>query len=187
MQPGSVPLGWTRPRLIAKVTGLSFPKQKSFGLSMVTVRFTIGEAGKSPGTGITFGSTFLVHIASKTGALSRAVLRSSTRLARPLLSDPVPLPRGGIGGVEVAGWINVRRDRCSQRRDVLDPVVVHCPAPLRWGRRAHSRIREADHWCRGDRSRSRCGRGLGRQGALTPARAPGLRSGGRIVGKSDTR
>jgi hypothetical protein len=117
------PLGWTRPRLVAKVTGLSFPIKKPFGLPMVTVRFTIGEVGRPPGTGITFGSSFLVHVASRTGAPSWPYFVRAHGSHGHYVAT-VPLPRGGVGGVEVAGWINVRKGPSAANGTFWIPVVV---------------------------------------------------------------
>jgi hypothetical protein len=121
--PHAAPLGWTRLRLVAKVTGLSFPKQKPFGLPMVTVRFTIGEAGKPPGTGITFGSYFLVSVTSRTGAASNPYFVRADGSHGHYVAT-APRPRGGIGSVEVAGWINVRKGPSAANGTFWIPVVV---------------------------------------------------------------
>lgn len=117
------PLGWTRPRLVAKVTALSFPKQKPFGLPMVTVRFTIGEAGKPPGSGVTFGSYFLVSVTSRTGATSSPYfVRASGSHGHYVAT--APRPRGGIGSIQIAGWINVRKGPSAANGTFWIPVVV---------------------------------------------------------------
>lgn len=117
------PPGWTRPHLVAKVTGLSFPRKKPFGLPMVTVRFTIGEPHKPPGTGITFGSYFLVHLTSRTGASSAPFLvhahGSHGRYAATL-----PIPHGGVGSIQIAGWVNVPRGPSAANGTFWIPVVV---------------------------------------------------------------
>jgi hypothetical protein len=117
------PLGWTRPKLIAKVTGLSFPKQKPFGLPMVTVRFTIGEAGKQPGTGITFGSYFLMHIVSRTGTPSRWVFVRAS-VPRGHYVAKAPIPHGGIGSIEIGGFINVPKGTSAANGTFFVPIVV---------------------------------------------------------------
>jgi hypothetical protein len=117
------PLGWTRPQLVAKVTGLSFPKQKPFGLPMVTVSFTVGEARKPPGTGVTFGSYFLVHVASRTGTSSSPYFAPAHGSHGHYVAT-LPLPHGGIGSVEVAGWINVRKGPSAANGTFWIPVVV---------------------------------------------------------------
>lgn len=119
----AAPFGWTRPRLVAKVTGLSFPKQKPFGLPMVTVSFTVGEARKSPGTGITFGSYFLVHVTSRTGAPSNPYF-APAHGSHGHYAATLPLSHGGIGSVEVAGWINVRKGPSAANGTFWIPVVV---------------------------------------------------------------
>jgi hypothetical protein len=114
---------WTRPRLVAKVTGLSFPKPSRFGLPLVTVTFRIGEAGKPPGTGVTFGSYFLVHLASRTGAASGPwMLRAYGTRGR--YRATMPIPPGGIGGIEVGGWINVRKGPSAADGTFWIPVVI---------------------------------------------------------------
>lgn len=116
-------LGWTRPHLVARVTGVSFPKRERFGLPMATVKFTIGEAGERPGTGVTFGSYFLVHLASKTGAPSGPYFVRA-RGSRGHYVVTAPLPRGGIGSIEIGGWINVRTGPSAANGTFWIPVVV---------------------------------------------------------------
>jgi hypothetical protein len=117
------PLAWTRPKLVAKVAGLTFPKQEPFGLPMVTVRFTIGEVGKPPGTGITFGSYFLVHLASRTGAPSGPWFVRAHG-SRGHYVATVPLPRGGVGSIEIGGWINVPKGPSAANGAFWIPVVI---------------------------------------------------------------
>jgi hypothetical protein len=117
------PLGWTRPRLAATVTGLSFPRKEPYGLPMVTVRFTIGEFGKPPGTGVPFGSYFLVHVTGRSGPPSGPYFgRAHGSHGRYVAT--VPLPRGGVGSVEVAGWIDVRKGPSAANGTFWIPVVV---------------------------------------------------------------
>ncbi len=116
-------LGWTRPHLVARVTGVSFPKRERFGLPMATVRFTIGEPGKQPGTGVTFGSYFLVHLASKSGAPS-APYFVRARASHGHYVVTAPLPRGGIGSIEIGGWINVRTGPSAANGTFWIPVAV---------------------------------------------------------------
>lgn len=117
------PPRWTRPHLVAKVTGLSFPKQEPFGFPMVRVRFTIGEAGTRPGTGVTFGSYFLVHVGSRTGAPSAPWLVRAHGSHGHYVAT-LPIPRGGIGSIEIGGWINVRKGPSAANGTFWIPVVI---------------------------------------------------------------
>jgi hypothetical protein len=105
------------------VTGLTFPEQRPYGLPMATVRFTIGEAGKPPGTGVTFGSYFLVNLVSRTDAPSAPWLVRA-RGSHGHYVATAPLPRGGIGSIQIAGWINVRRGTSAANGTFWIPVVV---------------------------------------------------------------
>ncbi|HZS61758.1 MAG TPA: hypothetical protein VFA43_20965 [Gemmatimonadaceae bacterium] len=114
---------WTRPRLVARLTGLYFNKKEPFGLPRVTVSFTVGEAGKPPGTGVTFGSYFLVVLKSRTGASTGPLLVRAYG-PRGHYRATLPVPGGGIGGIEVAGWINVRQGPSEADGTFWIPVVI---------------------------------------------------------------
>ena len=90
---------------------------------MVTVSFTVGEARKPPGTGITFGSYFLVHVTGRTGAPSSPYFGPAHGSHGHYVAT-LPLPRGGIGSVEIAGWINVRKGPSAANGTFWIPVVV---------------------------------------------------------------
>ncbi len=121
--PPSASTSWTRPRLVAKVTGMSFQKLSRYGLPRVTVTFTVGEAGKAPGTGITFGSYFLVDVASATGAPFLPVLARAYG-AHGHYEVTTPVPPGGIGSIKIAGFINHPTGPSAANGTFWIPVVI---------------------------------------------------------------
>lgn len=116
--------GWTHPQLVARVTNMSYHRLSRYGLPLVTVTFTVGEAGKAPGTGITFGSYFLVDVERKTGEpfLSTVFLRASGSHGHYTVT--VPVPPGGIGSIRIAGLINHPTGPSAANGTFWIPVVI---------------------------------------------------------------
>ncbi len=90
---------------------------------MVTITFTIGERGKPAGTGIPWGSYFLVDLASRTGAPTSPLLIRAYG-ARGHYRVTTRLPQGGIGRIMVGGWLNVRKGTSAADGDFWIPVVI---------------------------------------------------------------
>jgi hypothetical protein len=130
--------GSSPPALQATVTGTVIHKKPRFGLAKVTVTFTIGEPGKPPGSGITFGSHFQILL------LNRAGRPSSFRLGAAdgkhgRYSATTILPTGGIEGIKIGGFLNYPTGGSTAKNavDFWIPVTTkrkHCnagiPCPL---------------------------------------------------------
>ena len=125
--PPGVVGSWPRPKLVARVTGafIHTPRPR-FGPPLVTVTFTIGEAGRPPGTGIPFGSYFLVSLSSRTGAPS-APWQVRAYGTHGHYSATTHLPAGGIASVQIGGWVNVRKGSSAADGDFWIPVTVVYP------------------------------------------------------------
>lgn len=115
---------WNHPRLLAKVTGMSYHRLSRYGLPLVTVKFTIGEVGKPPGTGVTFGSYFLVDVESKTGKPFLPVLGVRAYGSRGHYEATFPTPPGGIGGIKIAGFINHPTGPSEANGTLWIPVII---------------------------------------------------------------
>jgi hypothetical protein len=87
----------------ATITGISFPKTYRYALPKVTVTFTIGDAGKSPGSGVPNGSTVLVYVSGKTAdAWNTPVIATG---ANGRYSATTLAPPGGIAVVYIVGFL----------------------------------------------------------------------------------
>lgn len=113
-----------RPELVARVTGAFVHRPvPRYGPPWVTITFTIGEQGKAPGTGIPWGSYFLVDLASRTGAPTSPLLIRAYG-TRGHYRVTARLPQGGIGRIMVGGWLNVRKGTSAADGEFWIPVVI---------------------------------------------------------------
>jgi hypothetical protein len=94
------------PFLVATITGVTVHKPHSPALATVTVTFTVGEHGKSPGTGVPPGSDFELFLYGKTSSPGSSRLFISTNGTNGHYSATTLLPPGGIGSIQVGGWVS---------------------------------------------------------------------------------
>lgn len=91
------------PHLQATVTGVSVRNQRVGATATVT--FTVGELGKHPGVGVPAGSVFLVLFIPRRGRSTSTHLIQATG-ANGRYSVTGWVPRGGLRGVWIGGWLN---------------------------------------------------------------------------------
>jgi len=89
------------PHLQATVTGVSVHNRPVGAIA--TVKFTVGELGKHPGVGIPAGSVFLVLFIPKRGGSTHLIQATG---ANGHYSVTGWMPRGGLRGVWIGGWLN---------------------------------------------------------------------------------
>jgi hypothetical protein len=91
--------------IVAKLTGVRirtpYPR---YGPPLVTVTFTVGEAGKAPGTGVPRGSALFVALVGKSGSPGKLVKAQGSH-GRYQATGRAPV--GGIKNILIGGWINV--------------------------------------------------------------------------------
>jgi hypothetical protein len=91
--------------LVAKVIRVRFhTPYPRYGPPLVTVTFTVGEAGKAPGTGVPRGSALFVAFVGKTGTQTQLVKAHGSQ-GRYQATGRAPV--GGIENILVGGWINI--------------------------------------------------------------------------------
>jgi hypothetical protein len=91
----------TRPPVfVARVTGVLLHEGDTRPGALVTIRFTVGEAGKPPGTGIPSGSTFVVLLTRRSGKFGAAHGGNGRYQATIRLG-----PGRGIGGIQVGAFM----------------------------------------------------------------------------------
>jgi hypothetical protein len=89
------------PHLQATVTGVSV-HNRPVG-AVATVTFTVGELGKHAGVGIPAGSVFLVLFIPRRGGSTHLIQATG---ANGHYSVTGWVPRGGLRGVWIGGWLN---------------------------------------------------------------------------------
>jgi len=133
-----VGLSSSPPALQATVTGMVIHKKPRFGLAKVTVTFTVGEPGKPPGSGITFGSHFQILLFNRAGRRS-SFWRASADGKHGRYSETTLVPTGGIGAIQIGGYLNYPTGGSTAKNaiDFWIPVTTkrkHCnaavPCPL---------------------------------------------------------
>ena len=95
------------PFLVATVTSVVVHKPHPPALATVTVTFTVGEHGKPPGTSVPFGSAFELFLVGKTPPTrnnSPVFIRTNGSHGR--YSATTLLPPGGIGSIQIGGWVS---------------------------------------------------------------------------------
>ncbi len=126
--------GSSPPALQATVTGTVVHKKPPFGLAKVTVTFTVGEPGKPPGSGITFGSHFQVVLVNPAGQWTWPRVETNGRDGRYSVTTFVP--SGGLRAILIGGHLNYPKGSLPGGRFWI-PVTTkrkHCtagtPCPL---------------------------------------------------------
>jgi hypothetical protein len=114
----------SHPALVARLKGLVIHPKARWGLAKVTVTFTIGEPGRAPGSGIPPYSYFLMLLESKTGGPSHTVVATG---ADGYYRATTYVPPGGIGGVEIGGFLNIPTGLPTARDGFWIPIQVTEP------------------------------------------------------------
>jgi hypothetical protein len=119
----SAAAGWHRPILVATVKSvIVHTPAPRYGPPLVTITFTIGEEGKAPGTGVTFGSYFLVNLIPRApGAASPSLLPRGYG-TRGHYRVTARLPQGGLASIQIGGFINVRKGPSAANGTFWIPV-----------------------------------------------------------------
>ena len=112
----------SHPALEATLESAVIHKKPRFGLPTVTVTFTIHEPDKPADTKIPFGSYFQILLLDKAGRLSGDMVEGNC--ARGRCSATTFVPAGGIGAVEVGGWLNFPTGQPTARGGYLIPVTA---------------------------------------------------------------
>lgn len=109
-----------RPALVARVTAIVIRGPHRPG-TPVTVRFTVGEQGKPPGTGVPAGSVFSVLIVPTTGRATQLV---AARGGHGRYEATGRLSSTGIRQIQIGGFLNVRHGPSPANGGFWIPVIV---------------------------------------------------------------
>jgi hypothetical protein len=91
----------TGPALEAKLTSV-IVHHRRVG-AVISVKFSIGEPGKRPGTGIPHGSLFQILLIPKHGAPTRL---DGAQGENGRYSATARVPASGIANIQIGGWLN---------------------------------------------------------------------------------
>ncbi len=90
------------PFLVATITSVVGHKHQA--VPMVTVTFTVGEHGKSVGTGVPLASEFFVFVVAKIAPERNSRDFVTANGAHGRYSATTVLPPGGIASIQIGGW-----------------------------------------------------------------------------------
>jgi hypothetical protein len=96
-------------------------KAPRFGLPKATVTFTVGERGMPPGSGIPRGSVISVLVSGKSGRPELQMVKAYGRGGR--YTAKIYVPPGGIGSIQVGGFLDVRSGSSAANGDFWIPVT----------------------------------------------------------------
>ena len=95
----------SHPFLVATITGVTVHRPRPPALARVTVAFTVGELGKTPGTGVPAASAFSILLTGKTPSPGNSPPLVSANGAHGDYSATTLLPPGGISGIQIGGFV----------------------------------------------------------------------------------
>lgn len=110
--------------LVAQLVHTTLHKAPPYGLAHATVVFTVGERGKPPGTGIPKGSVISVYAQGRV-PMTRTIQAYGTN---GRYTATVVVPPGGLRGIQVGGFLNVRKGSSEANGDYWIPVTFATPA-----------------------------------------------------------
>lgn len=90
--------------VIAKARVASIYKPAPYALTMARIRFTVGEPGKSPGTGVRGPVTFLVFLISNDQ--SEPFSYGMATGSHGYYQATIHVPKGGIRRIRIGGFMN---------------------------------------------------------------------------------